>query len=41
MVRRYDAIEFGVSYLLVTNKVNGMYIYYPEDFAHSFVGIKK
>ncbi len=31
MVRRYDAVEFGVSYLLVTNKVYGMYVYYPSD----------
>ncbi len=31
MVRRYDATEFGVSYLLVTNKVYGMYVYYPDD----------
>lgn len=31
MIRRYDAADFGVSYLLVTNKVKGIYLHYPDD----------
>jgi len=33
--RSYDAVEYGVRFVLITNKVSGIYIYRPEELKKS------